>query len=94
MLALLHYFEAIQRVAPTQRQLEEAKQTFGVIVKGVQAEQKKLVDSEVHLVEIRTKKTSAPFCTRTESNGSVNGSETTVLMLTAGNLLLVRYIET
>ncbi|RLN89550.1 hypothetical protein BBJ28_00018598 [Nothophytophthora sp. Chile5] len=54
VLALLHDVEAMKRVAPTQRQREEAEQTFGVSEKGMQTEQKKLVDSEVHLVEIRS----------------------------------------
>ncbi|RLN92361.1 hypothetical protein BBJ28_00010729 [Nothophytophthora sp. Chile5] len=53
VLALLRYFEAMKRVAPTQKQLEEAEQTFRVIDERVQTEKKKLVDIQVQLAELR-----------------------------------------
>ncbi|GMF09750.1 unnamed protein product [Phytophthora lilii] len=53
VLALVRYFEAMKRVAPTQKLLEETEQSFHIIEKRAQAEKKKLVDIEMHLAELR-----------------------------------------
>ncbi|KAE9007416.1 hypothetical protein PF011_g11136 [Phytophthora fragariae] len=53
VLALVRYFEAMKRVAPTQKLLDETEQSFRVIEGRAQAEKKKLVDIEIHLAELR-----------------------------------------
>ncbi|KAL4102901.1 hypothetical protein PRIC1_006643 [Phytophthora ramorum] len=53
VLALVRYFEATKRVAPTQRLLEETERSFHIIEERAQAEKKKLVDIEIHLAELR-----------------------------------------
>lgn len=53
VLALVRYFEAMKRVAPTQKLLDETEQSFRVIEERAQAEKKKLIDIEIHLAELR-----------------------------------------
>ncbi|KAL3659605.1 hypothetical protein V7S43_015282 [Phytophthora oleae] len=53
VLALVRYFEAMKRVAPTQKLLEETEKNYLVIEERAQAEKAKLVDIELHLAELR-----------------------------------------
>ncbi|KAG3065923.1 hypothetical protein PC121_g11064 [Phytophthora cactorum] len=53
VLALVRYFEAMKRVAPTRKLLEEIEQSYHIVVEKVQAEKKKLMDIEIHLSELR-----------------------------------------
>ncbi|KAI9992418.1 hypothetical protein PInf_017825 [Phytophthora infestans] len=53
VLALVRYFEAMKRVAPTQQLLEEIEQSYHVVVQRAEAEKRKLVDIEIHLSELR-----------------------------------------
>ncbi|KAJ8575967.1 hypothetical protein ON010_g3245 [Phytophthora cinnamomi] len=53
VLALVRYFEAMKRVAPTQKLLDETEQSFRVIEERARAEKKKLIDIEIHLAELR-----------------------------------------
>ncbi|GMF53157.1 unnamed protein product [Phytophthora fragariaefolia] len=53
VLALVRYFEAMKRVAPTQKLLDETERSFRIIEERAQAEKKKLIDIEMHLAELR-----------------------------------------
>ncbi|ETI49311.1 hypothetical protein F443_06806 [Phytophthora nicotianae P1569] len=53
VLALVRYFEAMKRVAPTQKLLDEIEQSYHIVVQRADAEKKKLVDIEIHLSELR-----------------------------------------
>ncbi|KAK1930094.1 Dynein heavy chain 9 [Phytophthora citrophthora] len=53
VLAVVRYFEAMKRVAPTQKLLEETEKNYLVIEERAQAEKRKLVDIELHLAELR-----------------------------------------
>ncbi|KAG1690853.1 hypothetical protein DVH05_027455 [Phytophthora capsici] len=53
VLAVVRYFEAMKRVAPTQKLLQETERNYLVIEERAQAEKRKLVEIQVHLAELR-----------------------------------------
>ncbi|KAG7383692.1 hypothetical protein PHYPSEUDO_003371 [Phytophthora pseudosyringae] len=53
VLALVRYFEAMKRVAPTQKLLVETEQSYHVVEVRAQAEKRKVVGIEVNLAELR-----------------------------------------
>ncbi|KAF4318150.1 hypothetical protein BBO99_00000284 [Phytophthora kernoviae] len=55
VLALVRYFDAMKRMAPTQQLLEETERQFHIVEQRVKAEKRKLVDIEVNLAELRIK---------------------------------------